>query len=334
MTYRRRRRTLKDVAQIANVSEMTVSRVLRGTGVVAAGTRRHVMGVVEELGYVQNHLAGSLATSRSNQVAVIIPSLINNVFPQVLAGITGELEKAGYNAVIGISDYDLEKEESLVTSMISWRPAGFITTNLVHSKRTRNILANASVPVVEMMDISGTPIDICVGLDHRKVGRVMVDYLLRKGYRRFGYLGWSNNDFAAATRYAAIRDRLAEEGLGLVAPDLYDRPPDHRDGKEGLATLLSDHPDLDAVMFSNDTAASGGVIHCLENNIAMPEEIALAGFSGLQLGQIMPRKLTTIRTKRFDTGRLAARSVLNQLVGQEVEKKVDLGFELIEGETA
>ncbi len=334
MTYRRRRRTLKDVAEIANVSEMTVSRVLRGTGVVAAGTRAHVQQVVEQLGYVQNHLAGSLATSRSNQVAVIIPSLINNVFPQVLAGITGELEKAGYNAVIGISDYDLGKEESLVASMISWRPAGFIATNLVHTKRTRNILANAGVPVVEMMDISGDPIDICVGLDHRRVGRVLVEHLLRKGYRRFGYLGWNNNDFAAATRYESIRDRLAEDGLDLVAPDLYDQPPDHRDGKEGLAYLLGQHGDLDVVVFSNDTAASGGIIHCLENDIAMPGGIALAGFSGLQLGQIMPRRLTTMRTKRFDIGRLAARSVLNQLVGQAVEKKVDLGFELLEGETA
>ena len=250
---------------------MTVSRVLRGRGVVAAGTRRHVEKVVEQLGYVQNRLAGSLATARSNQVAVIIPSLINNVFSQVTAGISQELEKAGYNAVIGISDYDLDKEESLLTSMISWRPAGVIVTNLVHTARTRNILANAAVPVVEMMDTSGEPIDICVGLDHRQAGRALVDHLLSRGYSRFGYLGWNDHDFAAATRYASIRDRLAEAGFNLVAPDIYHQPPDHRAGKDGLRHLYEEHPYLDVVVYSNDTAATGGIVYCIETAFRFPK---------------------------------------------------------------
>ncbi|MEO1248503.1 MAG: LacI family DNA-binding transcriptional regulator [Pseudomonadota bacterium] len=334
MTKQTKRRTMKDVALAANVSEMTVSRALRGKGIVSEETRDHVLRVVDQLGYVQNHLAGSLATSRSNQVAVIIPSLINNVFPEVLAGITEELEKAGYNAVIGISEYSLEKEESLILSMISWRPAGLIVTNLVHSERSRNILANASVPVVEMMDISDEPIDICVGLDHREVGICLIDHLLAKGYRRFGYLGWSSNDFAASKRFVAIRNRLAELGHGIVAPDVFDRPPDMLMGKEALRGLLNQAPDVEAVIFSNDTAACGGIIHCLENGIDMPDQLALAGFSGLQSGQIMPRQLTTVLTKRYEIGRLSARSVINSLVGQTVRQVVDLGFELVEGETA
>ncbi len=322
------------MADVANVSEMTVSRVLSGKGVVSKRTRAHVLKVVDGLGYVQNHLAGSLATSRSNQVAVIIPSLMNNVFSQVMAGITEALERAGYNAVVGISDYSVEKEESLVISMMSWRPAGMIVTNLVHTERTRSILANASVPVVEMMDISGEPIDICVGLDHAKAATAMADHLIAKGYTRFGYLGWNNHDFAAATRFSAIRERLAKAGLALVAPDLFDRPPDFADGKSGLHALLSAEPELEVVIYSNDTAAAGGVIHCLENGIDMPGDLALAGFSGLQIGQIMPRPLTTIRSKRYDTGRIAARSVINALAGQSVGKVIDLGFELVEGETA
>lgn len=334
MTKQAKRRTMKDVALVANVSEMTVSRALRGKGIVSEETRDHVLRVVDQLGYVQNHLAGSLATSRSNQVAVIIPSLINNVFPEVLAGITDELEKAGYNAVIGISEYSLEKEESLILSMISWRPAGLIVTNLVHSDRARNILANAAVPVVEMMDVSDDPIDICVGLDHRQVGIHLVDHLLRKGYQRFGYLGWRSNDFAASKRFTAIRDRLAEKGLVIVAPDVFDRPPDMQMGKQALRQLLQQSPEIEAVIYSNDTAACGGILHCLENGISMPQELALAGFSGLQSGQIMPRQLTTIRTKRYDIGRMSARSVINSLVGQDVRKIVDLGFELVEGETA
>ncbi len=334
MTLSKRRRTLRDVAQVADVSEMTVSRVLRGTGVVSSRTRAHVLQIVDQLGYVQNQLAGSLATSRSNQIAVVIPSLVNNVFSQVMSGISTELDKAGYNAVVGISDYALEKEESLVLSMMSWRPAGLIVTNLVHTQRTRNVLSNASVPVVEMMDIGGDPIDICVGMDHAQAGRVLVNHMISKGYRRFGYLGWNNNDFAASKRFGAIKERLNREQLQLVAPQVYDSPPDFTAGKDGLRDLLADHPQLDAVIFSNDTAATGGIIHCLEKNIAMPQQLALAGFSGLQSGQIMPKQLTTIRTRRYDVGRRSARCVLNRLVGQRVRPTIDLGFELIEGQTS
>lgn len=334
MSQLQRRPTLRDVAEAANVSEMTVSRALRGKGVVSRRTRARVLSVVDQLGYVQNRIAGSLATSRSNQVAVIIPSLVNHVFSQVMAGISEALERAGYNPVVGISDYNLEKEEELVRSMMSWRPAGFIVTNLVHTERTENILANAGIPVVEMMDISGPPIDIGVGLHHGRAAQTLVDHLIGKGYRRFGYLGWSDNDFAASTRFAAIRDRLAERHLTLVAPDIYDRPPDFSAGKSGLRHLMEAEPNLDAVIFSNDTAASGGVIHCLENGIDMPADLALAGFSGLQIGQIMPRKLTTIRTKRYDVGRVAARCVINRLDGQQVQQSIDLGFELEVGETA
>ncbi len=104
----KKRTTLKDVADAAGVSEMTVSRVLRSKGVVSLRTQGRVRKVVDRLGYVQNRLAGSLAENRSNQVAVVIPSLTNNVFTEVMAGITAKLEEADYNAVVGVTDYDLK----------------------------------------------------------------------------------------------------------------------------------------------------------------------------------------------------------------------------------
>ncbi|MCG8554628.1 MAG: LacI family DNA-binding transcriptional regulator, partial [Proteobacteria bacterium] len=332
LTYNRF--TQRDVARAAGVSDMTVSRVMRGRGTVSERTKANVLSVVEDMGYVQNRLAGSLATSRSNQVAVVIPSLVNQVFSQVMSGISSELDKAGYNAVVGISDYGLEKEESLVVSMMSWRPAGMIVTDMTHTQKTRNILKSANIPVIEIMDTAGEPIDICVGMDHAKAGRMLADHLIAKGYRRFGYLGWSDNDFPASRRFDAIRERLAEQGLPLVAPKVYDSPPDTPVGKSGLRDLLASHRELDVVIFSNDPAAVGGLVYCIEHGIDVPRELAIAGFSGLMAGQIMPKRLTTIRTRRYDVGRIAARCVLNRLVGQAVDPVIDLGFELIAGETA
>jgi len=326
-----RSRTQREIAKLAGVSDMTVSRVLRGTGVVSARTRERILNIVNETGYVQNRLAGSLAAARANQVAVIIPSLVNNIFSQVTAGIAEELERAGYNPVIGVSNYDVEREERLVLSMMSWRPAGFIVTDFVHTDRTRNILANAGIPVVEMMEISGEPIDMCVGFNHQTSALVMAEHLLRKGYRRFGYLGWNNTDFAAATRYHVIRKRLEAEGIALVAPDVFDRSPDFDGGKRALGALLETHPDLQVVVFSNDMSACGGMVHCLERGITVPERLAIAGFSGLRLGQAMPRELTTIHAKRHEIGRRSAKAVPNALAGQTMPQVIDVGFDLMPG---
>ncbi len=334
MTKPKKRTTLRDVAEAAGVSEMTVSRVLRGNGVVSRRTQDRVGQVVEKMGYVQNQLAGSLATSRSNQVAVIIPSMVNNVFTEVMSGITSELEKVGYNAVVGISDYDLKKEEALIYSMMSWRPAGIIVPNIYHTESTRNILRNTNIPVVEIMNLSRDAIDISVGLDQTAAGRKLALHMLSKGYKSFGCVGWNEEDFSAAARFSEIKRQLNAHGFEIFAPKLFDSPPNFTGGKEGLRKLLDMAPDLDAVFFSNDTAATGGIVHCLEAGISVPDELALAGFSGLEMGQNMPWKLTTISTKRYDTGRTAARSVLNRLWGVETEDYVDLGFELIEGETA
>ncbi len=333
MTYKQAY-TQRDVARAAGVTDMTVSRVLRGTGTVSARTREHVLTKVREMGYVPNRLAGSLAVSRSNQVGVIIPSLTNSIFNQVTAGIAEELGKAGYNPVVGISDYDTGKEEDLIESMLSWRPAGFIVADFVHSERTRNMLRNAGIPVVEIMETAGDPIDMCVGFDHAAAARALTDHLLGKGYRNFGFLGWKATGYAASTRYLTIRDRLAENGLPLAAPDVFTGPPDIPEGKSATRRVLETNPELDIIIYGNDTAAAGGMFHCLEQGIDVPGHLAIAGFSGLRMGQALPRALTTISFRRFDIGRRAAKVVINSMVGQKEPKLIDMGFELIAGESS
>ena len=116
--------TLSEVARLAGVSSMTVSRVLHGHANVSESTRSKVQAAVAALGYVPNRLAGALATAKTRLMVVIIPSLGNIVFPEVLRGANERFEAAGYQAVVGVSDYDLAKEEQLIAAMQSWRPSG------------------------------------------------------------------------------------------------------------------------------------------------------------------------------------------------------------------
>ncbi|MFT5440329.1 MAG: LacI family gluconate utilization system Gnt-I transcriptional repressor, partial [Alphaproteobacteria bacterium] len=163
----RRPLTLRDVSEASGVSEMTVSRVLRNRGDVSSATREKVLKAAKTLGYVPNKIAGALASSRVNLVAVIIPSLSNMVFPEVMTGISEVLDGTPLQPVVGVTNYMPEKEEEVLFEMLSWRPSGVIIAGLEHSDASRAMLRAAGVPVVEIMDVDGEPIDAVVGISHR-----------------------------------------------------------------------------------------------------------------------------------------------------------------------
>jgi len=145
---------LKDVARLAEVSEMTASRALRGVGDVSESTRKRVVEAALAIGYVPNKLAGNLASRTSNLIGVIVPSLSSFVFPEVLNGISATLEGSGLQPVTGVTSYDLDKEEEVIRQMMSWRPRGLIIAGLEHTEGARRILASASAPIVRPASLS------------------------------------------------------------------------------------------------------------------------------------------------------------------------------------
>ena len=327
--------TLADVAERARVSEITVSRILRGIAPFAAVTRDRVMAAVDEMGYVPNRLAGSLASAVSTLVGVSVPSLSNVVFPEVLAGIHAVLEPAGKRAVIGITNYDLESEEKLVGSLLAWKPSAMIVVGSEHTEVTNRRLRQSGIRVAELMDCDAKPIDVVVGMSHRNAGIATAKHLLGRGYQRFGYVGhdW-RADRRARARYDGLRDALAEGGLSLVDEALNPGPSSTEAGRAMMASLLSRSPSIDVVVFSNDDMAVGGVFHCMAAGLRPKTDIGLFGFNGLDIGQALPQPLSTIRSNRFEIGRLAAERILLQSERPAGGEVIDTGFQICEGQTA
>ncbi|CAN7256417.1 MULTISPECIES: LacI family DNA-binding transcriptional regulator [unclassified Variovorax] len=327
--------TLSEVARLAGVSGMTVSRVLHDHVNVSEETRAKVQAAVAALGYVPNRLAGALATARTRLMVVIIPSLGNIVFPEVLRGANERFEAAGYQAVIGVSDYDLAKEEQLIAAMQSWRPSGWILAGLEHTPRARQMLREVRSPVVEVMDIDGEPIDMAVGFSNVAAGRDIGKFLADSGRRRIGYVGGNlERDLRAGKRLEGFVQALSERGIALQGRFTADQPSSLLLGRSGLAQLLARHPDLDAVYFSNDDMAVGGLMHCMAAGISVPDQLALAGFNGLEIGEAVPLRLTTIKSPRYRIGQLAADHILARLAGQTPPLREDIGLEFIAGQTA
>jgi LacI family gluconate utilization system Gnt-I transcriptional repressor len=327
--------TLSAVALRAGVSGMTASRVLSGRANVAEATRARVLAAADALGYVPNQLAGALATAKTRLMVVILPSLSNTVFPEVLRGANAQFDKAGYQAVIGVSDYDLAKEERLIEAMQSWRPSGWIVTGLEHTDRARRLLSEMRCPVVEIMDIDGPTIDMAVGLSNARAGQVIGQHLVASGRCRIGYIGGNLAlDLRAAKRRDGFVRALADQGLALCGEVTDDAPSSVLLGRASLARLLLQCPDLDAVYFSNDDMAVGGLMHCLRMGIPVPGQLALAGFNGLDIGEATPLRLTTIKSPRYQIGEMAADHILAKLANQCPKAVSDVGFCFIAGQTA
>ncbi len=323
--------TLADVAAAAGVGESTVSRVLRNHGSFSAKTRERVLSAAASLGYVPNKIAGTLASAGSRLVGIVIPSLANIVFPDMLRGANRMLEAEGYQSVIAVSEYDMGREEEMIASMLAWRPAALMIAGLEHSPAARGMLTASSTRILELMDLDGPSIDIAIGYSNIEVGRATARHLLSRGYRRIAYVGHDlNADTRAGKRVAGFEAVLRESGLALADREMIPTASSLEVGQIGLERVLTRNPQVDAVYFSNDDMAFGGYFYCLGRGITVPSDLAIFGYNGLAIGRVLPQPLSTIRTPRVEIGAIAA-----QLVAQKApSQRVDLGFELVPGATA
>ncbi|WP_300516147.1 LacI family DNA-binding transcriptional regulator [Aliiroseovarius sp.] len=333
----RRPLTLRDVSEASGVSEMTVSRVLRNRGDVSEATREKVLHAAKSLGYVPNKIAGALASQRVNLVAVIIPSLSNMVFPEVMTGISEVLDETPLQPVVGVTNYRPEREEKVLYEMLSWRPSGVIIAGLEHSEASKAMLKAAGIPVVEIMDTDGQAIDATVGISHRRAGRKMAKAILKAGYRNIGFLGTKMPlDHRARKRFEGFTEVLAKEGVEIMDQEFYEGGSALAKGREMTAAMLTRNPELDFLYYSNDMIGAGGLLYCLEKGIDVPGQLGLAGFNGVELLDGLPRKLATMDACRSEIGRAAARIIATRAETEESSgggERIELSPKIEPGDT-
>jgi LacI family transcriptional regulator, gluconate utilization system Gnt-I transcriptional repressor len=323
--------TLAEIASAAGVSAITVSRALRTPEVVSQAVRDRVQAVVEELGYVTDPAASALASSRSDVIGVLIPSVTNNVFADVLRGIYSVLEAERFRLQLANSRYSPLEEERLLRIFLSQRPAGLIVSGIDQSEASRRLLFRADCPVVQIMETGPDPVDMMIGFSHFEGARTAVRHLVSRGYRRIAFLG-ARMDPRTQRRLAGYESVLREEGmldnrLILCTP----RASTVQLGGELLSDLVARAPDVDAIFCNNDDLAVGALFEAQRRRMAVPDVLGICGFNDLEFAAVTNPSLTTVRTFREKMGRLAVSKVLEAMKGERIaEPVVDLGFELVE----
>jgi LacI family transcriptional regulator, gluconate utilization system Gnt-I transcriptional repressor len=287
---------MRDVARSLGVSTMTVSRALRADASVAPATREAVLKAVEAFGYVPDQIAGSLSSRRSGFVAILVPSLNNPHFSETVLELSKLLDPTGLQLLIGDTNYDRTREESLVRAFLARKPEAMILTSDGHTEGTVRMLATAQMPVVEIWDRPASPIQHVVGFSNREAMRALVGAMVDGGYRKIAYVGESHDEGTRGeARRLGYMDAIAEAGLGppricRIAPP----PATMSDGEAALAAVLNEHPDSDLIVCVSDPLAFGILNACQRRGFGVPEDIALAGFGDFEVGRVSTPTLTTL----------------------------------------
>jgi len=324
--------TLDDVAKLAGVSPITVSRALNHPDKVAAKTLEKVNKAIAITGYVPNMLAGALASNRSRLIAAIVPSIANSVYAETIKFFSEKMRDAGYQVLLGESGYSEEQEESLLATILRSRPDGVFLTGINHSFQTKKLLLAAGIPVVETWDITPTPIDVVVGFSHRRVGQAVAEYLVQRGFEKIGIL--SAEDHRAQVRQQAFLDTLKASGRTDVAISTVPVPTSFMAGRTGMAQLLDGGFMNGGIFCSSDTLAQGALTEVQVRGLSIPDQIALVGFGDQPYAAHTHPALTTIKFDRALIGQKSAEALLSHLNNEPIQQKVvDVGFQLIERKT-
>ncbi|MGE0502396.1 MAG: LacI family DNA-binding transcriptional regulator [Rhizobiaceae bacterium] len=321
--------TIADVARHAGVGAITVSRAMREPDRVSPELRAQIAAAVEALGYVPDRNARALASARADIVAVLVPSLTNNVFAEVVRGIYDGLGDGHLQIHLGNTHYSGLEEERLLQAFLSQRPSAVVVSGIDQTPAARRMLEDAGCPVVQIMETGPDPIDMMIGFSHVEGGRMVTRHLIDAGYRRIGFIG-ARMDPRSQRRMAGYR--AAVEAAGLYDPRLVTTTPIPSSvslGRELLREALAKAPHLDAVFCNNDDLALGVLFECSRAAIAVPSRIGIAGFNDLDMMEVAFPSLTSVRTPRYQIGRQAIAMARAAIAGKRPETTVvDTGFEL------
>jgi len=312
---------MSDVARLAGVSKMTVSRVMAGRSASEA-TRERVRRAIEELGYVADAAAGALSSGRTSFVAVLVPSLSSSNFSDTVSGLTAVLEPQGLELLIGDTDYLPDREERLVRQMLRHQPRCIALTGAQHTDATRTLLQRSGVPVVEMWDLPAEPIDMAVGFSNVSAAREMVRYLADKGYRRIGFLGGASElDRRGLDRLKGYQ--LEMKALGLDkhrVVRLGESPVTMSHGAPAMAELLERWPDTQAVMCVSDMSAFGAIMECQRRGLRVPDDIAIAGFGNFEIAACCHPTITTVSVDAYGIGQRTGEAIVAALAAADGER--------------
>ena len=315
------KKTIKDIAEIANVSYATVSRALNDKYGVKEGTRRRVLEIAHELQYSPNAVARGLKSSRTHTIGLVIPDISNPFFPEVARGVEEGASEQGYSVLLCNTNWNVAREEQYLNLLAERRVDGIIISPM--SACSQPLWRNGALADLPVVFVANAPRDTTrpyVIIDNAHGGFLATSHLLSEGYERIAFVGAREESVTVDQRFEGYR--AAIEAQGAHIDDSLVCLGDFREqsGYEAARALISGRRCPDAMFAENDLLAIG-VIHALrERGLRVPEDVGVVGFDDIPLAAFPEIGLTTIAQPKEEMGRRAAlllAEAIDRMKGQE-----------------
>jgi LacI family transcriptional regulator len=305
--------TLKDVAEVANVSVQTISRVINGKSEVSPATRKRVLEAVRALGYQPNALARSLVTSHSSAIGLVLPDISLPFYPEIARGVEDGAQAAGYSVFLCNVAGSAERELQALERLRGHRVAGQIVCNSRLDDQTLSEVLAGSAPVVlvnrHLPDVGGT----VIWTGYKSGSQMAVEHLLELGRTRIGYLGIEPDNQFQGEKVDGYREALNKAGVAFDEHRMVYSAVTLHGGYEGMAKLVKSGVDIDAVFAFNDHMAVGALRYAATHGIRVPEDVAIVGFGGAEISGMTTPSITTVAVPLYEIGKMAITELLRQI---------------------
>ena len=306
--------TIKDIARQVGVSHSTVSRALRGDPLISSETAQRVRQAALEMGYLPSAAARSLKTKRSQVLGVIVTSIDDPFFAEIVYGIEEYAQQQGYRLFIGASHHDPLREQKIVQAMMEHRADGVIVCSSSFSTVQGRQLLENGFPVVVVNNQSAESFIYSIFHDDIDGSRQITRHLIELGHRKIAYLGNSRSGRTTLDRLTGFRRELQFAGIKLPAEYIHNVPGgDPPSGRQGVAYFLSLPVPPTALVCFNDMLAIGVLAGCREVGVEVPADLSVTGFDNIPFSAYTCPTLTTLDQPKQSIGAEAARLLLNLL---------------------
>ncbi|MFC5401532.1 LacI family DNA-binding transcriptional regulator [Cohnella soli] len=308
---------IKDVAKMAGVSVTTVSRVLNGEKYVKDDLKEKVNKVIEELGYAPSQIARSLVRKKTNLIGVIVPDLTSSFYSTILSSIEDRASVNGYNLLVCNISEDIDKEYKYLNVFQEMRVEGIIIMHEKINEQIRAFIHKINTPVIFS---SVKPMDqkfVSVIIDDYEAAYEATRYLIELGHEAIGFIGGDMRDITSGqNRYSGYRNAMSDRGKKLVFEHIRFGDYKVQSGYDQMKEMLSAGNRPSAVFAVSDDMAVGAMNCIRDHHLRVPEDIAVIGFDGSQLTELVRPTLTSMEQPIHEMGRVTM-DVLLKLIGGE-----------------
>jgi DNA-binding LacI/PurR family transcriptional regulator len=328
--------TIRDVARLAGVSAITVSRVINKKGYVSLGTRDKVKRAIRALDYHPNVLARSFVTGESRMIALIIPDITNQFYATVARGVQDAAKDKGYHLLLCNTDGNQEEELEYMGMARERRIDGLAitppeTSENKKSDRYLQQLRGESFPIVMIGQRMDSPeIDI-IKTDNQGGAHQAITYLIGQGHRRIAFIGGPLFQGGGPDRLRGYRQALKDHGLEADENLILEGNPQEDDGYR-LARQLLAMPERPTAIFAlNDMMAIGTLRASHEAGVKVPEELSVIGYDDIPLASLVVPRLSTVAQPKYELGKMAGDLLIDRIrkKGPEGWQSITLNTKLV-----